>query len=208
MFQQAARADPRAKGRDRPTDEPPWSPFSTRFDLSPSSLWTKAMESTSPPPSLCHQTLSSVIKPSCERRRCSSRLVWIVQRIFLSPPNLSLLFGHNVLRKQLDAVLFLELADEPRIPKLRRNAKVLATAHERVALTAFRCRRNPTLVKVVLLSSGHRNQAAVTYKSVLPRHGRRCDESRSARRQSPSSRPKRPVQDPAVLDLGKKQDPI
>lgn len=72
----------------------------------------------------------------------------------------SLLFGRDVLRKDLDAVLGLELADEARVPQLACDAEVFAAAHERVALARLGCGRDTRRVKVLLLPTGDGDESA------------------------------------------------
>lgn len=49
---------------------------------------------------------------------------------------------------------------------------------------------------------------SIADQSVFPRHRLRRHDALTARNQSPSPRPKRPVQDPPVLDLRQVHDPI
>ena len=63
-----------------------------------------------------------------------------------------------MLRKHLDAVLRLELADEARVPELARDAEVLAAAHERVALARLSRGGDAVGLKVLLLSAGNTDE--------------------------------------------------
>lgn len=53
-----------------------------------------------------------------------------------------------------------------------------------------------------------RHLPSIADQSVLPRYRLRRHDALAPRNQPPSSRPKRPVQDPSVLDLRQVHDPV
>lgn len=69
--------------------------------------------------------------------RPSALLVRILRVVPFAHPNLSLLFGGDVLDPGLLGVLLLEVTDVPWVPQLGRDAQILAAAHERVTLASF-----------------------------------------------------------------------
>ena len=60
-----------------------------------------------------------------------------------------------MLRKDFNAVLFLERADKAWIPQLACDAKVFAASHEGVALAGLGCSWDTRRVKVLLLSTSN-----------------------------------------------------
>lgn len=132
-----------------------------------------------------------------------------------------------MLHKHLPRVLRLELANIPRIPQFTGNAQVLAAAHKRIRATALRRGGDAVRREVVLFTAGNRDESiiqalvlildsgrirldspAVTNKRVLPRHRLRRHDTFTPRRQTPSTRPERSVQDPPVLDLRQIEDSV
>jgi hypothetical protein len=147
-----------------------------------------------------------------------------IRHILVLPnPNLALPLIHHVLHKHFFGMRRLELADPARIPQLARNAQVLAAAHQRVRLAALGRRRDAVRVEVVLLAAGDRDQPilwsvllsffsrfaalarhspSMAYQSILPRHRLGRNNALAPRHKPPAPRPKRPVEDPPVLDFG------
>ena len=80
-------------------------------------------------------------------------LIRVLKRVSLPLPQLLLFLGHHVFRKLILAVLFLELADEPRIPQITCNPQILAAAHQRIRFAAFRRSRDPVDVKILLFAT-------------------------------------------------------
>lgn len=81
-------------------------------------------------------------------------------RLILPSPELALPARLGILHPHLDAVLSPECADEARIPELRGDAKVFATAHKRVRFGPFSRRSYAVWVKVFLLSTSSGYEAA------------------------------------------------
>ena len=71
----------------------------------------------------------------------------------------ALLLGPDVFDENLCAILGLELADEARIPELARDAEVLATAHEGVALARLGSGRDAIRVEVLLFPTSDGDQS-------------------------------------------------
>ena len=72
----------------------------------------------------------------------------------------ALLLSTPMLRKHLDAVLVLELADEARVPELRGDAEVLGAAHEGVALACLRRGWDAVWVEVFLFAACDGNESS------------------------------------------------
>jgi hypothetical protein len=80
-------------------------------------------------------------------------LIRVRRLAVLARPDLALLLVDDVLDPQLAAVGLFELADEARVPQLRRDAQVLAAAQQRVRLAALAGRRDRLLGKVLALAA-------------------------------------------------------
>ena len=80
----------------------------------------------------------------------------VLAHVVLSPP-----LGCDVLHHHLAHVSLHESTDEPGIPKLRGNAKVLAAAHERVGLASLGCGRDAVGIEVLLLAASERDEAGI-----------------------------------------------
>src|SRR4051812_32700689 len=94
---------------------------------------------TQPPPTV--STTPSSCFPSYLKRPSRRRLRLLPRipraRDILPHKDLLLLLRHRVLDPHLLAVLRHEAADEDRVPQLRRDAQVLAAAHQSVGFAAF-----------------------------------------------------------------------
>ena len=77
-----------------------------------------------------------------------------------------LLLCPGVLNEDLYAVLGLEFANEARVPELARNTKVLATAHEGVALARFGSGRDAIGIEVFLFTACNSDQPTQTLSAV------------------------------------------
>lgn len=92
------------------------------------------------------------------------------RHLLVRPPHLIVLphkmppplLRRQMLHKQLPRVLAHEPANKPRIPELRRDAQVLAAAHQRVGLAPFSSRRDAVGVEVRLLAAGEGDESVNT----------------------------------------------
>lgn len=132
-----------------------------------------------------------------------------------------------MLNPHLVAVLLLEGPEETRVPELRRDAEVLAAAHQGVGLAALAGGRDRVFGKVAALATGladestglrldwmprgpggNRNLPAVHNQRVLPRHHLLSHNQLASRCQTPASWAKCRVQDSPILDFGKVYDAV
>jgi hypothetical protein len=77
----------------------------------------------------------------------------------LARPDLAALLVDNVLDPDLLAVRLLEVADEARVPQLRRDAQVLAAPQQRVRLAPLARRRDRLFGKVLALAARLGNES-------------------------------------------------
>ena len=133
-----------------------------------------------------------------------------------------------MLNPNLLPVLRYEFPDESRVPQFAGDAEVLAAAHQRVGFTAFGRGGNGLGGEVVHLPArdGHEsictvlvtvqgkgngtasNSPSLHHERILPRHSLCRHDRLPPWRKPPGPGPKRPVQDPAVLDLGEVDDAV
>lgn len=107
-------------------------------------------------------SLSGTIPPSCyntvlcrpSRTHLPSSNIGVCRVTVLALPNLPLPLADDVLNPQLVGVFLLEGADVTRVPKLGRDAEVLAAAHQGIGLAAFAGGRNRVFGEVAALATG------------------------------------------------------
>ena len=87
-------------------------------------------------------------------------LVRIPRLAVLAHPHLAALLVDDVLDPHLVALRALELADEARVPQLRRHAQVLAAPQQRVRLAPLARRRDGLFGKVLALAARLGDEAA------------------------------------------------
>lgn len=112
---------------------------------------TRSCSPASPPPRLPHRLPTSrhlLVRPP--------HLIVLPHK--MPPP----LLRRQMLHKQLPRVLAHEPANKPRIPELRRDAQVLAAAHQRVRLAPFSSCRDAVGVEVRLLAAGEGDESINT----------------------------------------------
>lgn len=95
-------------------------------------------------------------------------------RIILPQHNLPLPLRARVLHPNLLGPLTIELADEPRIPEFRRNAQVLAAAHQRVRFAALGRGGNTVWIKVLLLAARDGHESGYDVKHWIDCSGESC----------------------------------
>lgn len=94
----------------------------------------------------------------CWRRR-GGNLERVADLIVFSHPYLLALLCYLMLYPNLFRMVCNEFADPARVPKLTRNSKIFAAAHEGVGLATFDGSRNAFGRKIILLAAGDRNQS-------------------------------------------------
>lgn len=104
---------------------------------------------------------SNVSSPSRTTRpsRLLNSLIGVPRIRVLAAPHLPALLVDNVLDPDLVRVLLLELADEARVPQLRRDAQVLAASQESIRLAAFAGRGYCFLGEVLAFAAGLGDEA-------------------------------------------------
>lgn len=104
--------------------------------------------------------------PESRPARPLGHLVRVPGLAVLAGPDLAALLVDDVLDPDLVAVRLLEVADEARVPQLRRDAQVLAAPQQRVRLAPLARRRDRLLGKVLALAARLGDESGTSHMSV------------------------------------------
>jgi len=140
---------------------------------------------------------------------CSLFLVRVVELwLVLAPPKFLLFLGGEMLGEHFHAVFGFEFTDETRVPELAGDAKVLTTAHERVAFARLGGGGDTGWVEVFLFATSDGDESSLANKCVLPADDPRADVGLATRGQTPCSRTESFIERSTVLNLRQINHPV